>query len=622
MPGLIRTMNIDELTRAFDSLSDRRVVLFGGKGGVGKTTLAALAALHLSNSRRVSLFTTDPASSLEDLFGDRPPGKLTIEPFDATALWKEFLNENLEPLLELGDRATWLDREELRRFFELSIPGIDELMAWRRIGSLAAQHPDRLLIVDTAPTGHTLRMLASSGHYRRFGAALDAMQGKHREIVTQLTRRNFRDRIDEYIEQFEKEAESHRELLSDPQRSAFVAVTLAEPWVTDQTVRLLREVTSLPLPVAFVVLNQASHDCDCASCRRRSTDESDAVRTLADWDVVRAPRACVPLDSVRRMRGYLRGTDPRARKSPTAPPHVDALDPGHARLLFFAGKGGVGKTTSATSVALQLAASRPGSSFTLISVDPAHSVRDVFSRIEPPPNLEVEIVDTRAMWEEFRESFGDEVRRAVGAITPRGLSLSHDEEIMQQLISMAPPGADELFAIVRLSTLLDDETKERILIDTAPTGHFLRLLELPHSAGEWVREFMRILLRYRNLLPPGSLGENLLKASRALREFEQGLRSPRSGTVVVLRPEPLVLAESRRLLDQLGARGIIVSGIIANAMTPPSDCPCDESRRAGELDQLRTLGRAVVLVDRRSSPPVDAEMLRSLVPLRTSELES
>src|SRR6476469_8941133 len=127
-----------KLTEAFDSIASRRVVMFGGKGGVGKTTISSMAAEHYAKTRRVIL--------------------LKIESIDAEKLYAKFLDENLASLLEIGDRGTYLDREELKRFFELSLPGIDELMAWMHIGELAEQNEDALIVVDTAPTGHTLRM--------------------------------------------------------------------------------------------------------------------------------------------------------------------------------------------------------------------------------------------------------------------------------------------------------------------------------------------------------------------------------------------------------------------------------------------------------------------------------
>src|ERR1700694_3638877 len=94
------------LVKAFDSLQDRHVLLFGGKGGVGKTTISVAAALHFSRAKKTILFTTDPASNLSDLFDNRQPttGNLTIEALNAEQLYSAFLKENLENFLELGDR--------------------------------------------------------------------------------------------------------------------------------------------------------------------------------------------------------------------------------------------------------------------------------------------------------------------------------------------------------------------------------------------------------------------------------------------------------------------------------------------------------------------------------------
>ena len=292
---------MSSLSDALDTVRTRRIVLFGGKGGVGKTTMAALAALRFSESRKVILFTTDPASNLADLFAypaTREPGNLVTEALDAQSLYARFLEHNLPGFLELGDRGTYLDREELRRFFELSLPGVDELMAWSRIGELAEEHPDATIVVDTAPTGHTLRMLSSGEHFAQLVRALDAMQEKHRNIVRQLTRRDSHDAMDAFIERFGTDAQRHRDLLRE---GAFIPVALSEPLVVEQTKRLIAEVET---DVPFVVLNRAASDCDCARCREQVKRDAEARREFAN--VVDAPRSCVPLDSVERLKAYLR----------------------------------------------------------------------------------------------------------------------------------------------------------------------------------------------------------------------------------------------------------------------------------------------------------------------------
>jgi arsenite-transporting ATPase len=599
-------VNRSPLLGALDELSSRRVVLFGGKGGVGKTTVSIAAALHFAKSRPTILFTTDPASNLRDLLGESTT--IRIEELDARALYSRFLASHLETFLEIGDRGTYLDRQELRSLFELSIPGVDELMAWMHIGELAEENPDSLIVVDTAPTGHTLRMLSSSEHFRQLALALDAMQEKHRAMVRQFTRRDPRDAIDAFIDDFDDRAKKRRALLTDPTRAAFVPVTLAEPLVVEQTIRLIGEVSELDVP--FVVLNRA---------------RGEVPAPLAPWRVVQAPRACVPLDTPEQIALWSAAAAATAFVSDTqAHEHTKAVAAAALQtvpILFFAGKGGVGKTSCSASVALQLAQRDPNGKYVVICVDPAHSLRDLFHDLAAPANLSVETIDTKAQWREFRETVGDKIEAAIDALTPRGMTIAHDTEAMQRLIEIAPPGADELFAITRLADLTSDPTLAGVIVDTAPTGHFLRLLDLPREASEWVHEFMRILLRYRDLIPPGSLGEELVRASRALKELEATLRSERTTIVVVTRPERIVLAETKRLIDDIRGRNIRIGGVIANYVTPENGDTCDQSMRAHELNALETLGKPVI-IERRERPPMTVEDLTSLVPLSSRERPS
>ena len=596
------------LAAAFDRVAGRRVILIGGKGGVGKTTISIAAALHFAKSRPVILFTTDPASNLSDILH----GELRTESVDSAVLYQRFLDRNLESFLELGDRGTYLDKDELRRFFELSLPGVDELMAWMRIGELSEENPDATIVVDTAPTGHTLRMLSSADHFRQFAEALDSMQAKHRGMMRQFTRRDVRDAMDAFVDQFEADAQRRRDLLTNHSLAAFVPVTLSEPWVVEQTERLIRDVRTDGIDVPFVILNRAVVDDDCD----RHRDDA-ARKRLAP--VVDAPRACAPLDTplaIEEWSAWERGRPARfERKTASETPALPGGKLQLAHLTFLAGKGGVGKTTSAASIALQLAAQHPDKNYTVISVDPAHTLRDVFVREVPPKNLTVETIDTRAKWRRFRDSLGEEIERAIGAITPGGMTVAYDADAMKKLVEIAPPGADELFAITRLADLIADDSQAAIIVDTAPTGHFLRLIDLPATAGEWVREFMRILLRYRELIPAGSLGEELIRASRALHALEEVMRSETTRVIVVTRPERIVIAESKRLMAEVEHRGMRIGGVIANYMTPQNDCACDQSLRGYEIDALADLGRDdVIVIERRGEPVTKLAELATLVP--------
>lgn len=553
---------------ALDELAGCRVILFGGKGGVGKTTLARVAAEHLGATL------------------------LRVETLDAEALYAGFLGENLSSFLEIGDRGTYLDRDELRRLFELALPGVDELMAWMRIGDLAES--EKLLVVDTAPTGHTLRMLSSSAHFHQLAKALDSMAEKHRAMVQQFTRRIVRDAIDAFIDDFDAKATRRHELLAN---GAFIPVMLSEPLVVEQTVRLIEEVG---MPVPFVVLNRAVLDPDCALDDERMKRDQAARERFG------------------RMVDYPRDCGSAGDRSTRSAPDVRAVNQAEggltiAPLTIFAGKGGVGKTTCASGLALRLAAENPDKQYVIISVDPAHSLRDVFAAEAPPSNLRVEIIDTKAKWRRFRESLGREIDEAFDALTPRGLTIAHDSEALRSLVEIAPPGADELFAITRLADLVADESLAGVIVDTAPTGHFLRLLDLPKTAGEWVREFMRLLLRYKDLIPPGELGEELVRASRALRDLDGTLRSERTSVVVVTRPEPEVVAETKRLLAEVEKRGLRVGGVVANYVTPSNECRCDQVTRERELETLAAFG-TVLTIERRETPPVTLAGLATMIP--------
>lgn len=609
---------IEGLKRAFDSLLPRTLLLFGGKGGVGKTTISSLAALHLSSQRPVVLFSSDPASNLRDLSGGEEITDITIEQLDAETLYEEYLSINLDNFLELGDRGTYLDKSEMRRLLELSLPGIDELMAWMRIGDLVKANPGKIVITDTAPTGHTLRMLSSGDHFEGFGAALEAMQQKHRELVEQLTRRRVRDGIDDFISRFRAESSERRALLQDSSRSAFIPVSLSEPWVREQTKRMTLELIRMEIDFPFIILNHAVSLPDCDNCRRRAERDRSTEHDSAGT-IVLAPHSCTSLDSVERLRAYLAGGESGEARPPRALPVSGSLHVrSETRLLFFAGKGGVGKTTTASSVALQFAAGNPDKVFTLISVDPAHTLRDVFAHEPPPENLRLETIDTREKWQRLRTSIGRDIENAIASMTPRGVSIRHDSDVMQRLIELAPPGADELFAILRLQELMDENLSALVIVDTAPTGHFLRLLDLPHTAREWVHEFMRILLNYRELIPPNSLGEELVRISRALNRFQEALQSTDSAVVVVTRPERIVALETQRLAEELRERKVPVAGFIANYVTPPSSCPCEQIMRSDEAEALMAFS-PLTIVNRQAEPVTVLADLQKLVAISQTE---
>lgn len=190
-----------------------------GKGGVGKTTTASALALALADGGEPThLISTDPAHSLGDVFGGAASGAapvagvcaphLTVEEFAAERYARGRFRVLAEGLAALAERGTYLSAGEARAFVDLPVPGIDEIMAALRLVELEAGGSARI-VVDTAPTGHTLRLLDAGHVVGSWLDAFDAMAAKAEAVATQLTRRpvrpagaaaldELRDRLDRY----------------------------------------------------------------------------------------------------------------------------------------------------------------------------------------------------------------------------------------------------------------------------------------------------------------------------------------------------------------------------------------------------------------------------------------
>ncbi|HVG06129.1 MAG TPA: ArsA family ATPase, partial [Thermoanaerobaculia bacterium] len=244
---------------------------------------------------------------------------------------------------------------------------------------------------------------------------------------------------------------------------------------------------------------------------------------------------------------------PRNILSDLAPPGI--------RLLFFGGKGGVGKTTCAAAAALVLAESQD---VLLLSTDPAHSLADV---LETPlgdderpvaPRLQARELDAYAAFEAWRGRHHDELGGALGAFA------GESREAIEKLLDITPPGLDELVA---LSSILDATEEDRlVVVDTAPTGHAVRLLEAPELALEWDRALLSILLKYREAVSLGRLAAEMVELSKSLKRLLALLRDPaRARFVAVTRDAELPRRETVRLLDELKRLSISVPAVIINA---------------------------------------------------------
>jgi arsenite/tail-anchored protein-transporting ATPase len=629
-----------------------RFSFYGGKGGVGKTTCAAARAVtEAASGRRVLLISTDPAHSLGDALGVRLTptprrirARLSAVELDASRAFRRWLLQHRRPLGDILEQGTWLDREDVEALLDLSIPGVDELVALLEITRLANPHATDCVVVDTAPTGHALRMLAAPETVGAVAEALDTLHETHRVIREQLARVGGADASDRLIELLAKQSQEIAATLRDRTRTSVHWVTLAEDLSVEETSDALAALDATKICVDEIIINRVVPAGPlCPVCDRRRVLESQALRRIsrrvARGRTVRLipaeilePRGATALARIGRAltrRG--RGVRLRARRTgqpvgspamslaPDAttigPESIDAFS--RARLLFFTGKGGVGKTTTAAATAVRLAQDRSDARVLLLSTDPAHSLADVFDdRVDDTPrrlrgaphNLFVREVDARRAVRARRaaiEAAVDEIAALAGA------GMVAADRVGSGLVDLAPPGIDELFGM--LTILAARTTYDVIVVDTAPTGHALRLLEVPETLREWVQVLLRVLLKYRSVARPGALASELVELSRSIRELLAWLRDPaQTHFVVVTRAAEVPLAETKRLVRRLRRMSLAVSAVIVNARTlAPGSCPRCRAMAAAERRCEATLPisrrsrsqRCVIIETPLAAPP-------------------
>ena len=291
-----------------------------------------------------------------------------------------------------------------------------------------------------------------------------------------------------------------------------------------------------------------------------------------------------------------------------------------ASLIFFGGKGGVGKTTVAAATALRVARASPARRVLLLSTDPAHSLADVLDAPfgdgpaavpDGPKNLLVRELDAPRALAARRgdlEAALNEIASAFGTGDP-GSSADRAAELMD----LAPPGIDELFGIISVVDARADFAL--IVVDTAPTGHALRLLEMPEAAREWTQALMRVLLKYTNLVRPGQLAEELVALAKSVRELQAMLRdSARTRFIAVTRAAEVPRLETERLLQRLRRLQLSTPAVVVNALTrAPGACVRCRTAAAAERRSLAALrqtlrrsrrsGECVIIQTPLSTPP-------------------
>jgi arsenite/tail-anchored protein-transporting ATPase len=580
-----------------------RHLFFTGKGGVGKTSVACATAIALADSgKRVLLVSTDPASNLDEVLGahlgTRPtavPGaaRLSALNLDPTAAAHAYRERVVGPYRDLLPATAVRSMEEqLSGACTVEIAAFDEFA--RLLGDPTATAEFEHVLFDTAPTGHTLRLLTLPSAWTGFveqsafgTSCLGPLAG---------------------LEKQRKLYEATVAALSDATRTTMVLVARPEPSALAEAARTGAELSSLGVRNQRLVVNAVfqtrSDDPVAIALEQRGRDAlasmSPALRALSRTSLPLRPAALLGVDALRQIDAPVSASPaaPAAtRSAPELGSLIDALAVERRGVVLTMGKGGVGKTTVAAAIAVELA--RRGLRVRLSTTDPAAHVADAVGR--PPPGLTVSRIDPAA---ETR-SYTAEVLSTVGPqLDDKGRALLEED--------LRSPCTEEVAVFRAFARTVAEGVDGIVVLDTAPTGHTILLLDAAES-------YHREVLRQGSRMPD------------SVRQLLPRLRDPSfTRVLLVTLPEATPVHEARALQGDLARAGIAPFAWVVNqSLTPVSvRDPVLAARRAAEqvfLDEVASIARTLAVVPWVSEPPRGAEALTALAsggPARVGKVAS
>jgi arsenite-transporting ATPase len=264
----------------------------------------------------------------------------------------------------------------------------------------------------------------------------------------------------------------------------------------------------------------------------------------------------------------------------------------------------VGKTTAAAAYALAAAEGDGAARVLVFSTDPAHSLSDSFDEpvgelkkgVGGASNLDAMEIDPAARFEELKERYRRWTDELFESLTGGSRwEVQFDREAMRELVALAPPGIDEIAALSTVSDLIDEGRYTTIVLDTAPTGHLLRFLELPAVALAWVRTFLKLLLKYKNVVRWGGVAEELVALSKSIKRVAALLTDAAGCEFVgVAIPERMSLEETARLAARLEALRVPMRRLLVNHVLP------EEAARACDFCAARRRGQTPAVEEFRA----------------------
>ena len=243
------------------------------------------------------------------------------------------------------------------------------------------------------------------------------------------------------------------------------------------------------------------------------------------------------------------------------------------RLLIFAGKGGVGKTTLACATACGIAARQKDARVLIFSTDPAHSLSQCLDTAVGPEPVEIFSrlsaveIDASADFNALKKAYETELEDFLDGLSS-SLDLTFDQQVMEQMMELAPPGLDEVMALNLAMSFLARDDYDLLVLDSAPTGHLIRLLQTPELMDQWLKVIFNLLLKYKRFFRLPKLTARLVEMSKSLKFLKRLLVDPeQSALYAVAVPNRMVFEETADLVSACRDMQIHVPVLFLNMAT-------------------------------------------------------
>lgn len=565
-------------------------IFFSGKGGVGKTCMACTHAVRYADEgKRTLIVTTDPASNLADVFEQEIGHHVTpiagvpnlfameIDPDQAT---QEYIDRAMAPIhATFPAQMVQVIEEQMSGPCTAEVAAFDRFTDFLDLPSQDGRTYD-VVIFDTAPTGHTIRLLELPAEW---SLSIDtASQGSGQTCIGPAAA----------IQDAKHKYEHALSVMRDGTQAQFVFVLHPEAIAIRETRRAISELEKLGIQNFQLIINGiippegTQNPLFSARAEMQSDYLTQIERDLA-FTKQRMTLLASEIKGIERLRtvgkiffdGEQVPTESEASGKKTvsvaSPPSIDDIRAhiqpnGLRRTLFFAGKGGVGKTVASCVTAVWLA--RQGYKTLLLTTDPAAHLGDVLdspvgdevSAIGGQPNLWVVNIDPKAAAETYKARILTDARQ-------RGRPGSAIKVMQEELNS---PCTEEMAAFDKFIDYASQDEWQVVVFDTAPTGHTLRLLELP---VDWSRQIdVKVFASV-----DASTADDVAK--QRFGQVIEMMRDPSQSTFAfVMYPESTPILEAWRAAKELETVDVHAGMVMANFVIPPGQTttPFVQSRRA------------------------------------------